>query len=85
MSNNYHVVGLSSGTLCWMCQGQHSVNTGMSPVLTEDYVHMSHQGQLQEKHHQLNHTVTQSTIPHKYKHTNICLEQGDRYTRHIHK
>ena len=38
---------------------QHSVNTGLSVVLG------------QEQHHQLNHTVTQSSIQHKYKHTNI--------------
>ena len=83
MSNNYHVVGLSSGTLCWMCQGQHSVNTGMSPGQDLGLRTRSHLGQ--EQHHQLNHTVTQSIIPHKYKHTNMRLDQGDKYTIHIHQ
>ena len=55
----------------------------MSPGQDLGLCTRSHLGQ--EKHHQLNHTVTQSIIPHKYKHTNMRLDQGDRYTRHIHK
>ena len=44
----------------------------------------SHLGQ--ERHHQLNHTVTQCTIQHtKYNHTNMRLDQRDRYTIHIHQ